>query len=168
MPDASRLNRWVDSCCTRPAAVFGLERKGRLLPGADADVVVFDPERELTLGPDVLHSAIDHSTYDGMSVRGWPRTTIAGGEVIVHDGEQLADVGRGGAAARGQGQRLTGSSERPAKVLAELVGERPGRPSGRGADPFDRVGVPPCPAQRRIHVDVGVGDAWSPRSPLAA
>ena len=39
--------RWVEVCCTAPARIFGLGRKGRLEPGADADIVLFDPEREL-------------------------------------------------------------------------------------------------------------------------
>ena len=87
--------RWVDACCTRPADVFGLRGKGRLRPGHDADIVVFDPERRVTLEPGVLHSAIDHSTYEGTTVTGFPRTTIARGEVLVHDGELAADPGRG-------------------------------------------------------------------------
>ena len=89
------LSRWVELCCTAPARLHGLARKGRLAPGDDADIVLFDPAAERALAADVLHSDIDHSTYDGMRVRGWPVTTIARGEVIVSDGELRAEPGRG-------------------------------------------------------------------------
>ena len=89
------LHQWVDRCCTRPAELFGLDRKGRLAPGFDADIVIFDPERNLALGPDTLHSNIDHSTYEGYTARGFPVTTISRGRVLVHDGELLADASDG-------------------------------------------------------------------------
>lgn len=89
------LHRWVDACCSRPARIFGLPRKGRLRPGYDADLVVFDPYRRVTFSADILHSAIDHSTYDGVTVTGFPRTTISRGEVLVEDGELACEPNRG-------------------------------------------------------------------------
>jgi dihydropyrimidinase len=89
------LQRWVDACCCRAARIFGLAGKGALLPGYDADIVLFDPEREVTLTPDALHSDIDHTPYDGVVVRGYPVTTISRGEVIVADGILQARGGRG-------------------------------------------------------------------------
>jgi dihydropyrimidinase len=89
------LERWVDSCCARSARILGLGRKGGLLPGYDADIVLFDPDREVTLSPETLHSNIDHTPYDGVVVRGWPVTTISRGEVVVEDGVLHADAGRG-------------------------------------------------------------------------
>lgn len=97
------LQRWVDACCTRPAEIFGLPRKGKVCPGYDADLVVFDPERRLTLSADVLHSDIDYSTYDGMTVQGLPVVTISRGEVIVENGELQVRPGRGALAERGFG-----------------------------------------------------------------
>jgi dihydropyrimidinase len=87
--------RWVDACCTRPAEIFGLSRKGRILPGYDADLVVFDPERRVTLSHANLHSNIDHSTYEGVEVVGYPIVTIGRGEVLVEGGELQAAPGRG-------------------------------------------------------------------------
>jgi dihydropyrimidinase len=81
------LERWVDVCCTGPARVFGLIRKGRLLPGYDADIVVFDPEMEATLTSSVLHSALDYSTYEGMKILGMPSTTICRGQVVMDNHE---------------------------------------------------------------------------------
>jgi dihydropyrimidinase len=89
------LRRWVDVCCTRPAEIFGLTRKGRILPGYDADLVVFDPERRVTLSHTNLHSNIDHSTYEGVEVVGYPVVTIGRGEVLVRDGALQVAPGRG-------------------------------------------------------------------------
>jgi dihydropyrimidinase len=94
---AGRIDRqrWVELCCTAPARLHGLSRKGRIAPGYDADIVLFDPAAEWTLTAAVLHSNIDHATYEGMRVRGRPVVTIARGEVIVSDGELRAEPGRG-------------------------------------------------------------------------
>jgi dihydropyrimidinase len=89
------LHRWVELCCSAPAELFGLTRKGRILPGYDADLVIFDPERKVTLSAETLHSNVDHSTYEGVEVQGYPITTISRGEVIVEDGELRAGPGRG-------------------------------------------------------------------------
>jgi dihydropyrimidinase len=95
------LSRWVDACCTRPAEIFGLPSKGRLRPGCDADVVLFDPGREVTLSSRTLHSALPFSSYEGITVRGWPVTTISRGEVVVDDGVFVGAPGRGRFLERG-------------------------------------------------------------------
>jgi dihydropyrimidinase len=95
--------RWVEVCCTRPAEVFGLPSKGRLEPGCDADIVVFDPEREVTISHTLLHSNVDHSTYEGTTVRGWPVVTVCRGEVVVEGGELCVPPGHGRLAERGWG-----------------------------------------------------------------
>ena len=88
-------NRWVEVCCANPAAIFGLPRKGQLRPGYDADIVLFDPEKTVTLRPETLHSAIDYCSYDGLTVRGYPVVTISRGEVIVEEGRFVGQPGRG-------------------------------------------------------------------------
>ena len=100
LPGRITLNRWVDACCTRPAEVFGLPTKGRLQIGYDADIVLFDPTLELELSHETLHSSIDYSTYEGMTVRGLPVTTISRGEILVEDRELVARPGRGRLAPR--------------------------------------------------------------------
>jgi len=95
------LCRWVDTCCTRPAEIFGLTRKGRLSPGCDADIVLFDPQRRVTLSPETLHSPLPFASYDGLVVNGFPVTTISRGEVIVADGAFVAGPGRGRFVERG-------------------------------------------------------------------
>ncbi len=88
--------RFVELTSTAPARIFGLDgRKGRMEPGADADLIVVDPEREVTVDAAVLHSAVDYSPYEGMRLRGFPTWTVSRGEVVVADGELAAPRGRG-------------------------------------------------------------------------
>jgi dihydropyrimidinase len=89
------LNRWVDMCCTTPARLFGLARKGSLAVGYDADLVVFDPQTRRTLSTDTLHENVDWTLYNGLEVTGWPAVTISRGEVIVENGQFLGRPGRG-------------------------------------------------------------------------
>ena len=160
MPDASGSTAGSTPAARRPAAVFGLERKGRLLPGADADVVVFDPERELTLGPAVLHSAIEpqhlrRHERQGMAEddhRGEGRSSCTT-ESSSRTSAAAGCCARSGTAPDG----IWASAQRRYSPSWSASGR--GDHPVAGADPFDRVGVPPCPAQRRIHVDVGVSDA---------
>ena len=95
------LCRWVETCCTCPAELFGLARKGRLRPGCDADIVLFDPQKRVTLSPETLHSALPFASYDGVALSGFPVTTISRGEVIVADGAFVGAAGRGSFVERG-------------------------------------------------------------------
>ncbi|MCP4211836.1 MAG: dihydropyrimidinase [Halieaceae bacterium] len=94
------LNRWVDLCCSAPARLAGLSSKGDIAIGLDADLVVFDPERQVTLSTDFLHEQCDWTPYDGIELQGWPEVTISRGEVIVRDGEFQGEPGRGRFIAR--------------------------------------------------------------------
>ena len=87
--------RFVELTATAPARIFGLTSKGRIEAGADADVIVVDPAREVDITASVLHSDVDYSPYEGMTLNGFPTWTISRGEVIVDDGELTAKRGRG-------------------------------------------------------------------------
>ena len=87
--------RFVELTSTAPARIFGLTKKGRIEPGADGDLIVVDPDRELTASAAVLHSDIDYSPYDGMKLNGFPTWTISRGQVIIDEGDLSAERGRG-------------------------------------------------------------------------
>ena len=88
--------RWVEVCCTEPAHRFGLAPgKGTLAVGADADVVIFDPTRRVTLSVDSLHQNVDYCPYEGWEVEGYPTTVLARGEPIVQDGKFVGSAGCG-------------------------------------------------------------------------
>jgi dihydropyrimidinase len=90
------LRRFTDLCCANPAKLFGLyPRKGVIAPGSDADLVIIDPEKRVTLAAKILHSNVDYSAYEGFELQGWPMYTISRGEVIVRGGEFCGRSGRG-------------------------------------------------------------------------
>jgi len=88
------LNRFVELTSTSPAKMFGLfPRKGTIAPGSDADIVVFDPNRKLTLSAKTLHMKVDYNPYEGREVTGATDTVLSRGRVVIENG---AFVGRKG------------------------------------------------------------------------
>ena len=87
---------------TGPARAFGLyPRKGALMPGADADVVIVDPDREVTVDDDFYHCRCEVSIYRGRTFRGLARTTIVRGRVMMDDFETADKPGWGKYVPRG-------------------------------------------------------------------
>ncbi|HVN53427.1 MAG TPA: dihydropyrimidinase [Anaerolineaceae bacterium] len=87
-------NQFVALNSTNPAKIFGLyPRKGALLPGADADIVIWDPERKLTYGIEHAQHRTDYNLYEGWELVGYPEKVFLRGQMIV-DGEQW--LGRAG------------------------------------------------------------------------
>jgi dihydropyrimidinase len=90
------LRRFTDLCCANPAKIFGLyPQKGVIAVGSDADIVIIDPRMNRTITHSNMHSNVDYSAYEGISVKGWPVCTISRGEVIARDGEFCGKQGRG-------------------------------------------------------------------------
>jgi dihydropyrimidinase len=95
---AGRLSasRWIDLVATAPARIHGLfPRKGTVAVGADADLVLWDPDAAWTIAQSELHHRVDYTCYEGLPVRGRARTVLSRGEVIVADGQPVATPGRG-------------------------------------------------------------------------
>ena len=90
------LSTFVALTATNAAKIYGLyPRKGTLAVGSDADIVVWDDERELTITNDMLHHNVDYTPYEGMRIKGWPATVLCRGEVVFEDGEVKGRVGHG-------------------------------------------------------------------------
>jgi dihydropyrimidinase len=95
---------WVRLCAEAPARTFGLwPAKGNLRPGADADVVVWNPHRRQSLAASALHMAVDHSPYEDVTVAGWPDLVLSRGEVVARGGEFVGEPARGRYVSRTRG-----------------------------------------------------------------
>ena len=95
------LNRMVELLATSPAKLFGLyPRKGTIAVGSDADIVIFDPEKRLTITAATQHSKSDYNLFEGTEVTGSPETVLLRGHVLVENGELVAQPGIGQFVAR--------------------------------------------------------------------
>lgn len=81
------INRFVELTATNPAKIYGLyPRKGSISVGADADIVLWDPEIERTIKNEDLHHNVDYTPYEGKNLKGWPTVVVCHGKVIIeHD-----------------------------------------------------------------------------------
>ena len=96
------LNHFVRLVATNPAKLFGLyPRKGSIAVGFDADLVLWDPARRVTLTQGLMQHAIDYTPYEGLEVTGWPVATLLRGRVAMRDGVVQAEPGSGRFLARG-------------------------------------------------------------------
>jgi dihydropyrimidinase len=101
------LPRWVETCSTTPARMFGLyPRKGTIAVGSDADIVVYDPAARQTLSAGTHHMNVDYSAYEGMEITGKVAVTISRGRVVVADGEFRGPAGHGSFLPRDLNQYL--------------------------------------------------------------
>ncbi|MGI9334986.1 MAG: dihydropyrimidinase [Gammaproteobacteria bacterium] len=90
------LHRFVALTATNAAKLYGLHpRKGTIAVGSDADIAIWDPEREVTVTYDRLHDSAGYTPYEGRRITGWPTTVLSRGRVVVADGELSADRGSG-------------------------------------------------------------------------
>ena len=90
------LNRWVELISTAPAKLFGMyPRKGTIAVGSDADIVIWDPEKKLTISAKTHHMNVDYSMFEGKKIKGNAETVLSRGEVIVKDNKFKGKAGRG-------------------------------------------------------------------------
>jgi dihydropyrimidinase len=95
-------NEFVAVTSTNIAKILNCyPKKGAVLVGADADLVVWDPEKEKTISANNQQSSIDYNVFEGKAVKGLPRFTLTRGQVAVHDGEIRTQEGHGAFVKRG-------------------------------------------------------------------
>src|SRR5947208_9610979 len=101
-PGRISLNRFVELTSTSPAKIFGLfPRKGTIAPGSDADIVVFDPNRTMTLSARTLHMKVDYNPYEGRQVTGATDTVLSRGRLAIENGQFVGRPGSGVFVKRG-------------------------------------------------------------------
>ncbi len=95
------INRFVQLTATNHAKLYGMyPRKGTIAVGSDADIVLWDPDREMTISQSLKHHGADYTPYEGFKVVGWPTLTMVRGRVVAQDGETTGDMGWGQHLAR--------------------------------------------------------------------
>ncbi|MEO7399079.1 MAG: dihydropyrimidinase [Ilumatobacteraceae bacterium] len=103
------LERWVETCSTTPARMFGMyPKKGIIAPGSDADIVIWDPHNRTKIGiNDKHHMNIDHSSWEGYVIDGKVDTVLSRGAVVIQDDQYVGHKGHGQFVKRGLSQYLT-------------------------------------------------------------
>jgi dihydropyrimidinase len=101
------VHKFVEITSTNPARMFGLwPRKGTVAVGSDGDLVIWDPEKEVTLSTKTMHMRVDYNPYEGRKVKGAPAVVLSRGDVIVDHGEFKGRKGRGQFVKRQAGRPL--------------------------------------------------------------
>jgi dihydropyrimidinase len=132
------INQMVNVTATNSARLFGLyPEKGTIAVGSDADLVVFDPDRKVTVTRELLHQNVDHTPYEGFAVTGWPAVTISRGEASSRTARSWAGRDADGSSS---GRRRGACSVATGASAADTRSRRSSRSSARGAR-----AIPPAP-----------------------
>ncbi|MBV9346986.1 MAG: dihydropyrimidinase [Pseudolabrys sp.] len=95
------LNEFVALTSTNHAKTYGLyPKKGDIAEGSDADIVMWDPQRQVRISQALMHGGTDYTPYEGIEVTGWPVSTIVRGKFVVRDGKLSGQPGDGQYVAR--------------------------------------------------------------------
>jgi dihydropyrimidinase len=90
------LTQFVALAATNAAKLYGLHpRKGTIAVGTDADLAIWDPDKEVTISQSMMHDAMDYTPYEGTKVKGWPVTTLVRGIPVYEHGEFVGAAGKG-------------------------------------------------------------------------
>ncbi|GAP35495.1 dihydropyrimidinase [Piscinibacter sakaiensis] len=137
------LEQFVALTATQPARLYGLHpRKGHIAIGADADLAIWDPDRRVTVRNEALHHAVDYTPYEGMTLTGWPTTTLVRGQRVWDHGEFLGRPGDGRFLRCGRPEmaRPKGVEPAPGAYLARRPGGALAALAGRADPPSPRHG----------------------------
>lgn len=89
------FERAVELCAANPAKIFGCTEKGSLTVGKDADIIIYDPEKEFTISVDNMHSDYDHTIWEGKKLNGYPVQTYVRGKLVYDQGDFVGEPGFG-------------------------------------------------------------------------
>jgi len=89
------FNKAVEVCSANPAKIFGCTEKGSIRVGADADIVVYDPNKDFTISVKNMHSDYDHTIWEGVSLHGYPVLTFSRGKLVYDNGKFVGEPGWG-------------------------------------------------------------------------
>jgi dihydropyrimidinase len=118
------LQEFVALTATSHARMYGLKDKGRIEPGADADLAIWDPEKQVRLNAAMMKDNVGYTPYEGMTVNGWPTTVLSRGRIVVADEQLKVQKGSGKFIARGVPGPVATAKLRdgPASILRKLIG----------------------------------------------
>ena len=89
------FNKAVELCSSNPAKIFGCKDKGSITVGKDADIVIYDKDKELTVSVENMHSDYDHTIWEGITMKGYPVMTFSRGRLVYSNGEFVGEPGWG-------------------------------------------------------------------------
>lgn len=90
------IERFIQLSCTNPAKMYGLyPQKGDVVEGGDADIAIWNPQRQTTISHDQLHDQAGYTPYEGKVITGWPEVVISRGRIVVRNGALKATRGSG-------------------------------------------------------------------------
>lgn len=96
VPGRISVNRFVEITSTSPAKIFGLfPRKGTIAVGSDADIVIFNPDKKMTISAKTHHMNVDYNCYEGMQVQGVPETVFSRGKLVIENEKYVGKAGDG-------------------------------------------------------------------------
>jgi dihydropyrimidinase len=113
------LPEFVQLTATRHAEIYGLPAKGRIAPGCDADIAIWDPERQVTVDASLLHDNTGYTPYAGRVVTGWPVVVMSRGEVLIDQDARPGTI----QAERGRGRFLARERSEAAKPANRMITE---------------------------------------------
>lgn len=85
----------VEVCSTNVAKIFGCDKKGSIAVGKDADIVIYDKDKDFTISVGNMHSDYDHTIWEGKKLHGYPVKTFVRGELVYDNGEFVGKPGMG-------------------------------------------------------------------------
>lgn len=87
-----KLTDFVKINCTNPAKIFGLNNKGDIKTGYDADIVIWNPSVSQQISKKMLHENVDYTPFEGYEISGMPETVLLRGNIVIKDGKFICDA----------------------------------------------------------------------------